>query len=85
MDSVCEIPGFSCGLVLDAGYVHDWTFNNRDNTLKDRLLLGYGAGINLITIYDFHLRVEYSRNILTDSNHPWGRGGIYFSNLVSIQ
>ncbi|MBK9447846.1 MAG: hypothetical protein IPN95_00225 [Bacteroidetes bacterium] len=47
----------------DAGYVHDWTFNNRDNTLKDRLLLGYGAGINLITIYDFHLRVEYSRNI----------------------
>ncbi len=80
---------FPVGLYLsaycDAGYVHDWTFNNRDNTLKDRLLLGYGAGINLITIYDFHLRVEYSRNILTDSNHPWGRGGIYFSNLVSIQ
>ncbi len=62
----------------DAGYVRDWTFNNQDNTLKNKLLLGYGAGLNFITIYDFLLRVEYSRNRL-------GNGGIYISTLVSIQ
>jgi outer membrane protein assembly factor BamA len=84
-----KFQDFPMGLYLsaycDAGYVHDWTFNNRDNTLKDRLLLGYGAGLNLITIYDFLLRVEYSRNIERDDRHPLGRGGLYFSTLVSIQ
>lgn len=73
---------FPVGLYIsaysDAGYVRDWTFNNQDNFLKNRLLLGYGAGINFITIYDFLLRVEYSRNLL-------GAGGIYISTLVSIQ
>jgi outer membrane protein assembly factor BamA len=73
---------FPVGLYLsaytDAGYVHDWTFNNQDNTLKNKLLLGYGAGVNFVTIYDFLLRVEYSRNRL-------GSGGIYISTLVSIQ
>ncbi len=73
---------FPVGLYIsaysDAGYVRDWTFNNQDNTLKNKLLLGYGAGINFITIYDFLLRVEYSRNLL-------GVGGIYISTLVSIQ
>jgi outer membrane protein assembly factor BamA len=73
---------FPMGLYLsaycDAGYVHDWTSNNQDGFLKDKLLLGYGAGVNFITIYDFLLRVEYSRNKL-------GGSGIYFSTLVSIQ
>jgi outer membrane protein assembly factor BamA len=73
---------FPVGLYIsaysDAGYVRDWTFNNQDNTLKNKLLLGYGAGINFITIYDFLLRVEYSRNLL-------GAGGVYISTLVSIQ
>lgn len=73
---------FPVGLYIsaysDVGYVRDWTFNNQDNTLKNKLLLGYGAGINFITIYDFLLRVEYSRNLL-------GGHGVYFSTLVSIQ
>lgn len=73
---------FPLGLYIsaysDAGYVRDWTFNNQDNTLKDRLLLGYGAGINFITVYDLLLRVEYSRNLQ-------GQGGVYLSTLVSIQ
>ena len=74
-----DLPlGLYLSAYSDAGYVRDWTFNNQDNTLKNKLLLGYGAGINFITIYDFLLRVEYSRNLL-------GGGGIYISTLVSIQ
>ena len=74
-----DLPlGLYLSAYSDAGYVRDWTFNNQDNSLKNKLLLGYGAGINFITIYDFLLRVEYSRNLL-------GGGGIYISTLVSIQ
>lgn len=84
-----KFQDFPLGLYLtaycDAGYVHDWTFNNHDNTLKNRALVGYGGGVNLVTVYDFLLRVEYSRNIVTDPTHPFGRGGLYFSTLVSIQ
>ena len=73
---------FPLGLYIsayaDAGYVRDWTFNNQDNTLKNRFLLGYGVGLNLFSIYDTLLRLEYSRNNL-------GGGGIYLSTLVSIQ
>lgn len=81
-----DLPlGLYLSAYCDAGYVHDWTFSNNDRTLKNKLLMGYGGGVNFITIYDFLLRVEYSRNIVRDSYHPWGRGGIYFSTLVSIQ
>ncbi len=73
---------FPFGLYLsaysDVGYVHDGTFNNQDNFLKDRLLMGYGAGLNLITVYDSMLRLEYSFNHL-------GQGGFYISAIVSIQ
>jgi outer membrane protein assembly factor BamA len=73
---------FPMGLYLstfvDVGYVHDGTFNNLDPTLKDKLLLGYGAGVNVFTIYDTLLRVEYSRNNL-------GGWGVYINTLVSIQ
>lgn len=62
----------------DLGYVRDDTFNNLDTYLKDRLLVGYGMGVNVITIYDFMLRMEYSFNHL-------GQGGFYLSGLVSIQ
>lgn len=73
---------FPVGLYIsaysDAGYVSDRTFNNQDNYLKDRWLLGYGVGLNLITVYDSLFRLEYSRNLL-------GFGGIYLSAIVSIQ
>jgi hypothetical protein len=73
---------FPIGLYLsayaDAGYVRDWTFNNQDNTLKNKMLLGYGAGLNFVTIYDFTMRIEYSFN-------RFGGHGLYLSSLVSIQ
>lgn len=73
---------FPFGLYLsayaDLGYVNDATFNNLDNYLKDRLLTGYGMGVNVVTIYDFMLRAEYSFN-------HFGQGGFYLSGLVSIQ
>lgn len=73
---------FPMGLYLstyaDAGYVTDWTFNNQDNTLKNKMLLGYGVGLNFVTIYDFMMRIEYSFNNL-------GGRGLYLSSIVSIQ
>jgi hypothetical protein len=73
---------FPIGLYLsaycDAGYARDWTFNNQDNTFKNKLLLGYGAGINFVTIYDYMMRIEYSFN-------RFGGQGLYLSTIVSIQ
>lgn len=73
---------FPFGLYLSAysdfGYVQDWTFNNLDTYLKNRVLTGYGMGLNVITIYDFMLRFEYSFN-------HFGQRGFYISGLVSIQ
>ena len=70
--------GLYISAYADVGYVTDWTFNNLDNYLKNRLLTGYGMGINVVTIYDFMLRAEYSFN-------HFGQSGIYLSGLVSIQ
>jgi outer membrane protein assembly factor BamA len=70
--------GFYLSLFSDAGHVRDHTFNNLDPFLKNRLLLGYGMGLNFFTIYDSLVRVEYSRNNLSG----WG---VYLSALVSIQ
>jgi outer membrane protein assembly factor BamA len=73
---------FPLGIYLsgyaDAGYVSDATFNNNDRTLKNIPLIGYGVGLNFITVYDALLRVEYSRNNL-------GGQGIYLHGTVSIR
>ncbi len=62
----------------DFGYVRDESFNNSDTFLKDRLLTGYGLGLNILTIYDYMLRIEYSRNHL-------GQGGLYFHTTLAIK
>ena len=73
---------FPLGLYLsaygDAGIVLDNTFNNHDNTFKNTLLLGYGAGVNVITFYDLLFRFEYSFNRL-------GQHGFYIHSSVSIR
>lgn len=74
-----DLPlGLYLSAYSDLGYVRDWTFNNQDNFLKNKLLTGYGVGLNLISIYDSLIRLEYSFNHL-------GQGGFYLSGLVSIQ
>lgn len=45
----------------DAGYVHS-RGNTADNTLGNRLLYSGGFGLDVITIYDWVLRIEYSFN-----------------------
>jgi outer membrane protein assembly factor BamA len=73
---------FPFGLYLtvysDLGYVADPTFNNQDTFLKNRLLAGYGIGLNLIGIYDTLFRIEYSRN-------HFNEGGVYFHASISIK
>ena len=55
----------------DAGYVVDNVFQEH-NPLTNRLLLGGGLGLHMVTFYDIVLRLEYS------INREGGRG-LYFS------
>ncbi|WP_162053609.1 POTRA domain-containing protein [Pontibacter pamirensis] len=55
----------------DAGYVVDNVFQER-NPLTNRLLIGGGLGVHLVTFYDIVLRLEYT------VNREGGRG-LYFS------
>ncbi len=77
-----KFQDFPLGVYLsafcDTGYLSDGAFNNQDDFLKDRWLVGYGAGLNIIGIYDILLRIEYARNHL-------GQGGLYFHGSVSIK
>jgi outer membrane protein assembly factor BamA len=45
----------------DAGYVVDDAFE-KGNPLANRLLMGAGAGLHLVTFYDFVFRAEYTIN-----------------------
>jgi outer membrane protein assembly factor BamA len=45
----------------DAGYVADDAFE-KGNPLANRLLLGAGVGLHLVTFYDFVFRAEYTIN-----------------------
>ena len=65
-------------LFADIGYVRDESFGNYDQRFKDKLLRGYGVGLNLMVIYDMLWRVEYARNHL-------GQGGIYFHGTLPIK
>lgn len=82
-----EIPfkrfqDFPLGIYLtsffELGYVSDHTSSNQDRFLRDTWLRGYGAGINIIGIYDILLRIEYARNHLGD-------GGIFLHGSVPIK
>jgi outer membrane protein assembly factor BamA len=55
----------------DAGYVIDNVFE-QGNPLANRLLLGAGAGLHMVTFYDFVFRVEYTVN-------REGNSGFYLS------
>lgn len=59
---------------VDAGVVRDGSFNNMDPFFKDKALIGYGGGLNFLTLYDHFLRVEISRNNIYNS-----RSGYYFN------
>ena len=71
---------FGCYLsaFVDLGYARDQSINNHDTYLKEKLLHGYGVGLNLIGIYDMLLRVEGTRNHL-------GQSGIYLHGTLSIK
>jgi outer membrane protein assembly factor BamA len=54
----------------DAGYVRDNNHNPYNNFLSNRLLVGGGIGIDIVTYYDLVGRIEYSANQL-------GKTGIF--------
>lgn len=56
-------------MFADAGYAYH-KYAGPSNSLSNTLLYTYGAGLDLVSIYDFVFRVEYSRNQL-------GREGLY--------
>ncbi|CAN5776522.1 hypothetical protein BH11BAC7_BH11BAC7_24570 [soil metagenome] len=52
------------GLFADAGYINDRESEIEDNNfLGNSFLLGYGAGVDIVTYYDLVIRVEYSFNL----------------------
>jgi outer membrane protein assembly factor BamA len=52
---------FYLNIFADAGYISDSNPANI-NTLGNKLLFGYGAGIDFVTYYDRAYRIEISRN-----------------------
>lgn len=46
----------------DAGYVVDNSYNPENKNLSNKYLWGGGAGIDLVSYYDFVFRIEYSIN-----------------------
>jgi outer membrane protein assembly factor BamA len=56
-------------MFADAGYAYH-KYAAPANTLSNTLLYTYGVGLDLVSVYDFVFRVEYSRNQL-------GRDGLY--------
>jgi outer membrane protein assembly factor BamA len=56
-------------LFADAGYAYH-KYAASSNSLSNTLLYTYGAGLDVVSVYDFVFRVEYSRNQL-------GRDGLY--------
>lgn len=50
---------------VDLGYVNNDMFKN--NELNNRLIYGYGMGLDFVTYYDVVLRVEYSFNLFHQS------------------
>ncbi|MFN0200394.1 MAG: hypothetical protein ACKVTZ_02685, partial [Bacteroidia bacterium] len=48
----------------DTGYIQDYTSTNQDKFLTNKLLYGYGAGLNVLSFYDMVSRFELSRNHL---------------------
>lgn len=59
----------------DLGYVKNYPYyeqNNLNGILSDKLLIGTGAGIDIVTAYDMAFRFEYSFN-------GEGEGGFFFN------
>jgi outer membrane protein assembly factor BamA len=56
-------------LFADAGYAYH-KYATPSNSLSNTLLYTYGAGLDVVSVYDFVFRMEYSRNQL-------GRDGLY--------
>lgn len=61
-----QFRDFPLGLYVtaftDLGFVSDETYNNNDETLKNKYLTGYGIGLNFLSMYDSKFRLEYSFN-----------------------
>lgn len=57
---------FYLNAFFDMGYVDDELYAQQ-NTLSNELMFGYGLGLDLVTVYDYIVRLELSRNRLGES------------------
>jgi len=65
------------GYVLNNNTLLDETRGQANNTLENKLLVGYGAGLDFVTYYDFVVRMEVSLNQL-------GKPGLYLHFIAPI-
>jgi hypothetical protein len=59
----------------DIGYIYNNT-NVVENSLNNKLLYSFGAGLDIVSIYDFVLRIELTYN-------QFNKMGVYFHNYES--
>lgn len=69
--------GIYLGTFGEGGYVADRSINNQDTFLKNKLLYGYGMGVQIISFYDYLIRMEVARNHL-------GQMGFNFHAVVPV-
>lgn len=63
-------------LFADAAYSSS-IYTQPTNTLQNKSLVGYGAGINFVSYYDIVIRLEYARNNI-------GEDGLFISFISAI-
>ncbi len=61
----------------DYGYAHRKLVPKGNERMLNNLLVGYGAGCDIVTFYDIVIRTEYSIN-------KYGENGLYFYILTDI-
>lgn len=66
---------FYVKLYGDVGYVYN-DANLFDSQLNNKLLYSFGAGLDIVSIYDFVMRIEFTYN-------QFNRLGLYFHNYES--
>lgn len=72
IDEFTRIPyAFYGKIFFDGGWINNYPFYEEqglNNRLTNRFLYGIGVGLDVVTLYDFTFRVEYSYNAENDFN-----------------
>ena len=64
-----KIPfAFYGKIFLDGGWINNYPEYEQNNRLSNQFLYGVGLGLDIVTLYDFTIRLEYSYNAENETN-----------------